>query len=103
MIKLTIDELRLCTCKKHYEERCRILYKEGKIICWAVDKEFQEPKHCIVCMEEGNEKLREANFKINEKRMLLIRAVDAAWKYIDNSNDITLEQYRIYRNEVENG
>ena len=103
MTKLTIEELRHCTCKVHYEERAKILYKEGKVICWTAGNNFKEPNHCVVCLDESNEKLKETNYKINEKRMLLIRALDASWGYIDVKSEMTLEKYKITRGEVENG
>lgn len=103
MTEITIDELRLCTCKKHYEERCKILYKEGRLICWSVDNSFQEPPRCIVCMEEENEKLREANLRINEKRILLIHGLDAAWTHIDKPSDETLKEYKTRRKAIEHG
>jgi len=83
LIKLSLEQLRNCTCKKHYEERCKILYDQGKVICWTAGLNFNEPKHCLVCMEEELVSLREANKDINEKRLFLLRAIDAAWAFID--------------------
>jgi hypothetical protein len=98
VVKLTIEQLRHCTCKRHYEERCRILYNEGKVLCWRADKNFKEAGHCIICKEEELVKLRETNKQINKKRLFLIQALDAAWQYIDtpitdmDAKDRTLER-----------
>ena len=103
MIKLTLDQLRYCTCKKHYEERCKILYDQGKLICWTAGHEFKDPNHCIVCQEESLEKLREANKQINQKRLFLIHALDAAWYYISipiadfEAKERALENYMEYK------
>ena len=71
MIKLSLEQLRNCTCKKHYEERCK------------VGRHFNEPKHCIVCMDEELQSLREANKNINEKRLFLLKGLEVTWKIID--------------------
>ena len=83
MIALSFDQLNNSTCKKHFEERCKILHNQGDIVHWHVSRDFPQPRHCIVCMSEELESLREANLNINKKRLFLLRALDASYKVID--------------------
>ena len=47
--------------------------------------------------------MREANLRINEKRILLIHGLDAAWTHIDKPSDETLKEYKTRRKAIEHG
>ena len=96
MISLSFEQFNSATCKTHFEERCKILYDQGKVLCWQVDKSFEEPKHCLVCMEEELYSLREVNRSINEKRLFLLRALESTYKVIDALPPSPTTDYRDY-------
>jgi len=104
VIKLNLEQLRHCTCKKHYEERCKILYDQGKLICWTTDKHFNQPRNCIVCMDEELKSLRTANKDINEKRLFLLRGLEVTWKLVDAlppEPGIDYKEYKKFKCEFE--
>jgi len=52
-------------------------------MCWTAGKHFNEPPHCLVCMDEELKSLRTANKNINEKRLFLLKGLEITWKLVD--------------------